>query len=310
MQLHTTLVPLHGGSSAVALGFFDGVHIGHQAVISRAVQLRESGLTPCVFTFTAGRDRPRSKRESPGILSEAYKLECLERLGVEAVYMPPFDTFKELDAEAFVRDVLHGALHAACVCCGEDFRFSKGAAAGTAELRTLCARYGVQVRIVPPVLDGGKPVSSTRIRALIRDGDVIAANRLLGRPFCYDFEVVKGRQLGRTMNFPTINQYFPDGFVIPRYGVYAAFARVDGVLRKAVTNIGVKPTVGSDRPLSETFIFDYSGDLYGKRIRVYLMELLRGEKKFAGIEELKRHIAADSERAQTLLDKAARPELL
>ncbi|MFQ8600241.1 MAG: riboflavin kinase, partial [Oscillospiraceae bacterium] len=94
------------------------------------------------------------------------------------------------------------------------------------------------------------------------------------------------------------------------YGVYAAFARVDGALRKAVTNIGVKPTVGSDRPLSETFIFDYSGDLYGKRIRVYLIELLRGEKKFSGLEELKRYIAADSERADRLLDGAARPELL
>lgn len=310
MQLHTTIAPLAGGNSAVALGFFDGVHIGHQAVIGRAVQMRKSGLIPCVFTFTAGRDRPRSKRESPGILSEEYKLECLERLGVEAVYMPPFEAFKELDAEAFVRDVLHGTLRAAAVCCGEDFRFSKGAAAGAAELRTLCAQYGIKVQIVPPVLDEGQPVSSTRIRALIRDGNVIATNRLLGRPFCYDFEVVKGRQIGRTMQFPTINQYFPDGFIIPRYGVYAAFARVDGALRKAVTNIGVKPTVGSDRPLSETFIFDYSGDLYGKRIRVYLIELLRGEKKFSGLEELKRYIAADSERADRLLDEAARPELL
>jgi riboflavin kinase/FMN adenylyltransferase len=180
------------------------------------------------------------------------------------------------------------------VSCGENFRFGKGAAGDTAALRHLCGDSPA-VEVLPLVILDGAPISSSQIRAAIRAGEMERANRLLGRRFTIDFEVVHGRQLGRTLGTPTINQPFPEGFVEPKFGVYATLATAQGREYAAVTNVGVKPTVGSDRVLAETYIHGFSGDLYGQSVRVSFLRFLRPERKFEGIEALREQIVRDSE---------------
>ena len=156
----------------------------------------------------------------------------------------------------------------------------------------------------------GETVSSTRIRALVQQGDVAAAERLLGRPFGYDFEIVRGRQLGRTMGTPTINQVFTEGFVLPRFGVYASLVSLNDGDYYGVTNVGVKPTVGADAPLSETWIPEYHGEeLYGENIRVDLIDFIRPEKKFSGIEELQNNILQNAETAKKIISAYLQKEM-
>ena len=151
---------------------------------------------------------------------------------------------------------------------------------------------------------GGKPVSSTRIRELIAQGEVEEANRLLGRPFSYDFPVVHGRQLGRTLGFPTVNQPIPDGFILPRFGVYASLVEVDGEKYYGVTNVGIKPTVGSDGPVCETWMPDYHGrELYGETVRTELHGFVRSERRFPGLYELREQIFRDRETAKKIIYK-------
>lgn len=161
-------------------------------------------------------------------------------MGGALLLSPDFTDFSAMPPEEFVDEVLVRRLGAAVVCCGDDFRFGRDAAGDVPMLKTLCAARGVEVDVVPAVLWGGERVSSTRIRRLLGEGEVETAGELLGRAFGYDFTVVHGKRLGRTIDSPTINQRFPADFVRLRHGVYAAAARVDGVLRPAVTNIGLR----------------------------------------------------------------------
>ena len=153
---------------------------------------------------------------------------------------------------------------------------------------------------MPAVVVGGEPVSSTRIRALIAAGEVKKAAELLGRPFGFDFTVVRGRQLGRQLGAPTVNQPFPQEFILPKFGVYASHVYVDGKQYYGVTNVGVKPTVGSDCALAETWIPDFSGDLYDQKIQVDLLEFVRPEKKFHDLSELRAEIFRNKESAKNI----------
>ncbi len=149
------------------------------------------------------------------------------------------------------------------------------------------------LNIIQPVLLDGKPVSSTRIRQAILDGRMDDASRMLGRRFCIRLKVEHGNQIGRMLDFPTINQVFPRFHIVPRYGVYSTIVNIDGKLYGGVTNVGVKPTVGSDGPLAETYILDFSGDLYGKTVEVYFFRFVRPERRFESIDRLREQIAAD-----------------
>ncbi len=277
---------------AVALGVFEGLHIGHRAVICRAAGL--DGLTTAVFTVTG--NLPKGK--TAHLMTDARRDYFLERLGVEEFLTADFDVIRDLSPEEFVREVLCRRLQAQVVACGFNYRFGKGGAGDAEALCRLGEEYGITVITVPAVEVEGLPVSTTRIRGCLETGDMALANRLLGFPFTLDMEVTHGRHLGREWGTPTINQPLPTDFVRPRFGVYASAVVVNGRVTYGVTNIGVKPTVGADAPLAETWIPEFSGDLYGQSVRVMPVSFLRDEVPFSSIDKLKEQIHRDGEAAK------------
>lgn len=282
--------------SSVALGLFDGIHIGHQAVLRRALENPE--LVPCVFTFTILEDVPGIKKNYSALLTEQKKWSVLEDMGFQVAVCPAYESFKELSPKEFVEEMLIRRLNAKEITCGYDFTFGKGAGGKAEDLIHFAAPYGVKVNLVEPVLLDGEPVSSTRIREAIQQGRMEQASRMLGRRFSIDYEVEHGNQIGRIIQFPTINQVFPERHIVPKYGVYATVVRVGSQLYGGVTNVGVKPTVGSSGPLAETYIMDFDGDLYGRRVEVFFFRFVRSETKFASIEELKAQITKDKAAVQ------------
>ena len=287
--------------SAIALGFFDGVHLGHQAVIGRAVAHREEGLAPSVFTFTMGAEGPAGKRGHTYLMTPEERYASMERLGVERIFCPDFSQFRGMSPREYVEELLVGRLRAKVVCCGEDHHFGRDAAGDVTLLRELCGPLGVRVEVVPPVLlEDGSRVSSSAIRAALREGRPAAAARMLGRPFGFDQRVVHGKALGRKLQFPTINQQLPAGITLPAQGVYATAVRVEGRFLPGVTNIGPQPTVDGNRVLAETYIIGYQGDLYGEMIWVGLLEYLRPVQRFPSLEALQTQLERDTARAREL----------
>ncbi len=284
------------GRGAVALGFFDGLHIGHAAVVSRTLSYQQEGLCPCVFTFTMDGGHPAAKSTANALTTERQKEQLLESWGVRLVLCPDFSEFHAMEPESFVDEILVRRLNANAACCGEDFRFGKKAAGDVGQLAALCQARGIRLDVVPPVTFEGERVSSTRIRSLLGEGRVADANRMLGRAFGYDFTVVRGKQLGRKLDSPTINQRLPDGFVPLRHGVYASVSFAGGAWHPSVTNIGLRPTVEDTTAVnSETYICGFSGDLYGASVEVRLLAFLRPEQRFPSVEALRARIHADAE---------------
>ena len=301
--------PLPARLRAVALGVFDGVHIGHRMVIHRVVgRCAPHGLfhplSACVLDFA----QPvwQIKPGSATLCSANVRDHVLEALGVQERIDLDFDAVRDLSPEAFVRDILQQTLHACYVCCGENYRFGRGGAGTASLLRTLCAPLGIEVEIVPPLMADGEPVSSSRIRACIAAGDMRQASRLLGHPFILDGIVEHGRHLGHTLGAPTLNQPLPEHFAQPRFGVYASCVILNKKIYYAVTNIGVHPTAGAGVPQAETYIPDIDADLYGRSIRVMPIRYLRPEQSFASLEELRGQIARDREQAKRIKEPSDR----
>ena len=284
-------------ATAIALGCFDGIHLGHQAVIEKLNRADFDGLDKAVFSFS---DAPSFKKGAELIASFEDKCEILSEMGIHELILPSFESIKDYTPESFFHEILANKLDARLLVCGENYRFGQYAAGDSAMLQRLCAAQGIRCIVVPSVMYGGSMISSSRIRVALSAGDVESAAKMLGRQFSYRLEVVHGRKLGRELGTPTINQYFPDNFLIPAYGVYASVTEIDGKLYSSVTNIGVKPTVGSDKPLSETWVIGYNGDLYGQLIRVRLISHMRDECKFSSIDNLKEAIYSDSVKSVSL----------
>lgn len=289
---------------SMALGAFDGLHCGHMAVIHAACAPGKEGQRwePAVFTFRT------SPSGNSAVLTGRDKERILEHTGIQTLYSLEFQEVRDWEAETFVREVIFGKCNARRLCCGEDFRFGKDAKGDVTLLRRLCEEKGVELYVVPAVMDGGEKVSSTRIRKAVEEGNIPLANRLLGRPFGFSLEVIHGNHIGGSLlGTPTINQAIPEGFVLPRFGVYASWCRVGGQYFYGVTDVGVKPTVGSDKVLAETWMPDFTGDLYGKRVRVFLLEFLRPERKFDSLEELKAAIEKNGLEAKEVTSRIAPP---
>ncbi len=303
MKVLTELVHSEKPTS-VALGYFDGVHRGHAAVIGEAVQCaKENGYVPTVFTLMQSPRTILRGEKSKNIITLDEKLGILESMGVELVYLMDFAGIKDITAEEFVRDIIYGCFNARHAACGFNYHFGAGAKGHGFELGEMCGKYGISVFAKHRITMSGSPISSTRIRECIVNGDIPSANEMLGRLYGFRLPVIHGRQLGRTLGTPTINQEFPEGLVMPLFGVYATSVNVDGKEYCGVTDIGMKPTVGSDRVLIETWMPDYSGEeLYGKTIDIRLLENIRAEKKFANINELKDEIIINGRQAKDIFD--------
>ncbi|MDE7230714.1 MAG: riboflavin biosynthesis protein RibF [Oscillospiraceae bacterium] len=287
--------------TAAALGYFDGLHLGHMGVIGAAFRQRElNGLRPAVFTFNCDTTLPKF-RSPEDIISFENKRELLERIGVEYMFAPDFAEVCGFPEEDFVKEILGKKLNAGFACCGKNFRFGLGGHGTPDSLKSIGKKYGISVEIVEDVCLDGELISSTHIRELIRRGDIKEANRLLGYELWFRLPVVRGNGLARTMSYPTINQIIPSTNIIPKFGVYASYVEVDGRQYRGITNIGIRPTVAKGGgTVMETHILDFGGDLYGRNIAISLCAFLRPERKFSGLEELREQIALDIKAAGDL----------
>ena len=264
---------------------------------------RKKGLIPCVFTFTVGQETPAAKQGQGFLQTEKEKERILARMGVEYVFCPDFSQFRHLTPEEFVDQLLVKKFQAKMIFCGDNFHFGKGASGNVERLTQLCQVRVITVTPVPVVLDEGEPISSTRIRRCIAQGDFLAANRMLGHPYTLTGPVIHGKGLGSTRLYPTANQRFAPGQLVPRNGVYATVVEVDGRRYVGATNVGRKPTVGSEEVLAETHILDFDGNIYGLDIQVEFYHYLRGEQKFGSLEELFKAIRSNIDDARALCQK-------
>lgn len=285
--------------SAVALGYFDGVHLAHKEIIGRAVAMRSEGLTPTVFTFS---DSP-GKELARHLTTNDEKLALFESIGIEQVVVTEFERIRDLGSEDFVVKILRDSLKAEKVVCGYNYKFARNASADADELKALCKTQGIGVTVTDQVSRDGIAVSSTVIRNLLREGKLLEANRLLSREYSISGSVVHGIKLGRAIGTPTVNIEIDDEKLLPRFGVYSAYADIGKATYKAIVNIGVKPTVADNKnaPNAEAHLLSVSRDMYGEKIRLRLVEFLRDEKKFADIAELKKAIDNDIKTARKSL---------
>jgi riboflavin kinase/FMN adenylyltransferase len=276
----------------VAVGTFDGVHLGHREVIRGA---------DTVLTFEPHPAAIVSPTGAPRLLTPLQrKVELIVDLGVQELVVVPFDReFASRSAESFIDDVLVSTLRAVHVSVGENFRFGHKAKGDTQRLLTD-DRF--QTRIVPLLEVDGEVVSSSHIRGLVLGGAVEYADKLLGAPFTFSGEVTEGDKRGRTLGFPTANLLPRDGYVVPGHGVYACRATTaDGVVHVAATNVGVRPMFVTGRgELIEAFLVDFEGDIYGTELRVEFLKRLRGEKRFESVDALIEQMGRDVEEARAI----------
>ncbi len=285
--------------TAVALGTFDGLHIGNMSVINKPSIQANNGLVPVIFLFS---EHPMSilSGNTPGELFEGgIKKREIAKTGC-IPYEVSFKDIRSMSPESFIKEIIVNRLNARYDTCGFNFHFGKNGVGDTETLHELCDIYSISSAIAEEVDFENEPVSSSRIRNALSSGAIRKANAMLGRYFAYDFTVEHGDARGHVLGFPTINQFFTDNFAVPKYGVYASATEIDGILYPSVTNIGIRPTVGSKRPGSETCILDFSGTLYGKNVPVFLIDYIRPEIKFDSLSSLSCQMAKDSDIAKEI----------
>lgn len=275
--------------NALSLGTFDGVHIGHRAVLDMPRDYRRIAVT---FQIPP---KAVSSGKKELIMTAEDKKSALEKLGIDEVLTLQFEKVKNTEPQDFLNS-LWDKYHPELISCGFNYRFGKDAGGNTEILKHFCDQKGIKLCVSEPVMCDGEIVSSSLIRNLLKNGEIQKANRLLSRPFSFESEVIKGHQRGRTIGFPTINQKYPEELVKLKFGVYKTRVLFEGKEYLGITDIGVKPTFPNDFVISETYIKDFSGDLYGKKIRIEPIEYIREEKKFSGLEELKEQINEDLRR--------------
>lgn len=278
----------------LALGNFDGLHLGHQKVL---LSDKSEYDVKIALMFSVHPQKVLTGA-APGELAAKEDLESiLSDLGFVPEYLD-FNEILNLTPEQFVDEIVVGKYNACALECGFNYRFGKGARGDTKLLSVLCAEREITLTVCDRVDFEGKPISSSRIRECLRKGDIQSANKMLGRNFSYDLTVVHGDARGRMLGSPTVNQFFTEDFTVPCYGVYASVTTVEGKRYPSVTNIGIRPTIDDENhKRSETNIVGYSGDLYGQNVKVELIEKLRGEIKFESLESLSEQIAADRKKS-------------
>lgn len=272
--------------TALALGTFDGVHIAHRFVLDLPDAYKKVAVTfsmPPKMTFN---------KEKELLMSNEEKEEILKSLGFEEIEILDFESVKDTEPFKFL-EFLVEKFNPSIISCGFNYRFGKDGAGDTELLKTFCNQRGIECLIRDAVMKNGEIVSSTSIRNLLKNGEIERANNLLQSEFSYTALVEKGDQRGRTIGFPTINQRYPDNLVKLKFGVYSTKVVIKDKAYNGITNIGIRPTFQSDYIISETFIKDFSGDLYGQKVKIIPQKFLREEIKFASLDELKKQIEKD-----------------
>ena len=280
--------------TAVALGNFDGMHVGHMAVLEGAKSFQKDGLVPVAVLFDEHSMKAITGIAPPMLMTVGERNEYIIKKGLKLETII-FNEIKNLSPEDFVEKILVEKLRAGAVCCGYNYRFGKDAAGSAETMRKICGRLGIECRIAGEVDFAGHAISSTEIRNLIENGKIENANKMLGHNFGFSAPVIDGDKRGRKLGFPTINQELPRELVLPKFGVYQSEVTVDGKRYKGITNIGKRPTVGTEKVLSETHIIDFNENLYGKIVDIRPIRFLRPEKKFSSFDELARQIKSDTE---------------
>lgn len=278
------------GGTSVALGFFDGVHRGHQALLAQA---RQGDYPAVVFTFRNHPASVVSSARTPLLLTDyEERFQLLQDAGLGVVWADFDRPFSQIEPREFVGDILLSRLGARRVISGANYRFGHRAA-GTPSLLRECTN--LKVEVVPDVLENGQVISSSRIRQALLEGRVKEAGVMLGRPFRISGRVLRGQQIGRKLDAPTANVSLNPDKVVPSYGVYAVQVTSKGTIYNAVANLGVRPTAQPEQsvPLLEAHLLDFADDLYGEPINVDFIERIRGEQRFSGLDELKAQIRLD-----------------
>lgn len=292
-------------NTAVALGFFDGLHRGHRSVLLPAAGEKQNGLTPVCLTFEQSPKSVISGIDAPLLMTGGDKVKALEKLGIEMAFFLDFKTVMGLSAEEFFDEIIAGKLNAKKLFCGFNYRFGKNAQGDINTLGALCASRGIELNVAPPYKIGSEVVCSTLIKQKIAYGRVREANMMLGSLFGFCAPIEHGKRLGRELGTPTINQAVQNGLILPKFGVYASRVTLQsGETYCGVTNVGIKPTVGGEAPLWETWMPQYrGGEIYGQTADVRLLDYIREEKRFDSLLELKKEILANSRVALTIFDE-------
>lgn len=272
--------------NAVALGTFDGLHSGHRAVIDSIKAYRR-----IAFTFKLP---PKAvlNGKTELLMTPDEKYQALLDYGIDEAFMPDFSEMKDVTAAEFL-ELIKKEYNPAAIACGFNYRFGLKAMGDTELLKSFCKENKIEFYCAPPVIRNNMPVSSSHLRSLIKDGKVDEANKEIFGGFSFSAEVIHGDHRGTSIGYPTINQAYPEALVQARFGVYETEVLIDGVPFKSITNLGKRPTFKTENIMAETYIPKFSGDLYGRRVKITLKRFLRKEKKFSSLYELKEAIDND-----------------
>lgn len=285
--------------TAVALGFFDGVHTAHRTLFSTVLkEARARGVSSAVLTFSEG-GSDGIKGGVKRLCTEDEKLSFFLELGIDYAFVLDFASVRDMTPSRFVNEILIDTCKCSLAVCGFDFRFGAKAMGNSDTLLSLMKERGGDCTVCPAHTVDGEVISSTLIKSLLTEGNIERANRLLGYPFAIFGEVYHGKRLGHMLGSPTANIVYPENIVKLKNGVYATRVLLDGKYYTAVTNVGVRPTVDKEAEANlETHIINYEGDLYGRVIKVEFLSFIREEKRFSNVSELKKQILFDIEEVQ------------
>lgn len=281
--------------TAVAIGKFDGVHIGHRKLLQEILAQKEAGLEACVFTFDPSPAVFFGGGERGLLSTREEKRRIFEELGVDVlVEFPLTGESAAMEPEFFAEKILSKALRGRFIAAGEDLSFGRRGAGNAALLERLSPKIGLTVKTVPKVCVRGEEVSSTLIRRLLERGEMGQVSELLGEDYRVFGEVCHGNRIGRTLGFPTVNLSVPEDKILPPFGVYYSKVLTEGKEYRAISNVGKKPTVGGQEQAGvESFLYEFQEEIYGRKISVFLGEFRRPEKKFADLDALRRELARD-----------------
>jgi riboflavin kinase/FMN adenylyltransferase len=306
MRVHQTIESFSKKNIATVLtiGTFDGVHVGHQKIIERLNELKKESLYSAILTFYPHPRRVLGKEDKIQMLNSFIeKKDLLAKFKLDHLIVEPFtEVFSQTSAEDFVKKILVDELNVKKLVIGHDHKFGKNREGDFDKLVELSKVYGFEVEEIPSQDIENIAVSSTKIRRALLAGDISQANRFLGYAYMLSGKVVKGHGIGRTINFPTINLQIQEDYkLIPKNGVYLVKTEYDGMLLNGLMNIGTRPTLNGQNQSIEVYLLDFKGDLYGKFLRVEILNRLREEVKFDSIEDLKKQIATDEIQARDWL---------